>query len=125
MQLVLQRDRRLPALVLLVEAGQRVGRVPRTGGLLPEIQIGPGSALAVCDRVEQVAVGHVIPVQVVPRAVGRARQVVRGVAGRDLDDLRILTERRFDRRLSVAEQIVRDAKARVQVLVVRDVLHRR
>ena len=54
----------MPVVALLVEACQRIGRAVRAGAV--EAEVVPYPALAVGGRIEEIAVGKVIPVGVVP-----------------------------------------------------------
>ena len=129
-QLVLERDRRLPVVELLVEAGQRIGSVARRQPRPPEVLIRPRAALPVGRRVQLIAIGNEVAGsrianaerRVVPRPVRGEREQIRRVRRRDTDDVRVAAERPFQRGLAVAKEIVGAAETRAEIPPMRDVL---
>ena len=78
--------------------------------LLPQALVVHPRAFAVCRRVVQIAIGHEVPVRVVPRACrghGRTNQRVHvDIVVARRDGFQILADVESDRRLPVSEQVV-------------------
>ncbi len=118
--LLLNARAEVPAVLANVPAVEHLGVVRRGDGVLAEVLVGPGPALAVGRRVHQVAVGRVIASarvagregEIAPIAGGAGRHAVRRLLQQAIRAVRVVGGRipphaELERRLAVAEQVVR------------------
>ena len=118
--------RKVPQVVAAAETPQQIVRKLRGSAGSPEVQIGDLPALSVRLVTVQVAVGNEIAVGVSPRAVHDVHGGSDRVGGlRDVgpDCTDVASQRDLERRTAIAEQVVRRAEPRVDVLPVRHVGH--
>ncbi len=126
-QLVLDFRSEVPVRVTDAPSAQHVVRRVRRGAEPAEVRIRHRTAFAVGPAVLQIAVGHVVAVGVGPRArdaVHRRRHGVVGARDRGPRLGHVAADRHLQRGPAVAEQIVRGAEARVEVLPRRHAGHR-
>src|SRR5439155_11744970 len=118
-QLVLKADVALPVVSTMAPPGEHVGRVLGRARIVPaEVQIRNRPALAVLQWTGEVAIRHIVAVDVVPVPSDLIDGTVhRMKRGRDVDCLpgHVSSDVAFDRRPAIAEQIVRRANPRVDV----------
>src|SRR3989442_162551 len=125
-QLLLNGDRTLPVVELLIEAAYRIVRKPRiTGSHTTEREVRPLSALTVDRRVPQIAVGDVIAVRVGPRSRRAGGLVQCGVVQRRREVGCKPAQRHLERGPAVAKHVVSGTQPRAEIIGIRRILHGR